>query len=332
MRRRTQTKTIRGVAVAAALTLAIGALAAAEAQQSGTQQPASQQPASQTPPAQQPAPQQGSQPAQPAAPPAQPATPAPPAKALVPVAASTLASNPDAFYGENVSLAAAVEQTLSRTAFSVDQDRTKATGKEVLILVPTIQSPVEPNTYVTVIGEVVKFDPAALGAKLKDYKLDLPPDAIAKYTGKPVILATNVIDVAGKDVAKRLPPPMTADEEALSKLMKQVASSNGALRKAIEGSDVKLAAENTATLKKMFTEVEAFWRSKRKSDATQWAQDARKLSENIERAAAAGKWDDVKAHAGTLGKACQTCHTAYRERFDDGSFRIKKDKKDGTNR
>jgi len=255
----------------------------------------------------------------------QPAPPAAPAKALVPVAASTLAAAPDAYYGEPVSLAGTIERILSRTAFSVDQDRTKSTGKEVLVLAPNLQRQVDQNTYVTVIGEVIKFDPVALGEKLKEYKLDLPPDVAASWVGKPAILATSVIDMAGNDVAKRLPPPMTADEEAYSKLMKQVGSSNAALRKAIEGSDVKLATENTAALKKVFTEVEAFWRGKRKSDATQWSQDARKLSENIERSAAAGNWGDVKTHAGTLGKACQTCHTAYRERFDDGSFRIKKD-------
>jgi mono/diheme cytochrome c family protein len=43
----------------------------------------------------------------------------------------------------------------------------------------------------------------------------------------------------------------------------------------------------------------------------------------IDTAAAAAKWDDVKASAGTLGQKCAACHGAYRERFDDGSFRIK---------
>jgi hypothetical protein len=311
MGRRTQTKTICAAGLAA-IAVAVGAVSAPRAQQSSGQT------------AQQPPAQQGTQ--KPAETPAQPpAAPAPPAKPLVPVAASTLASNPDSFVGEQVSLSAAVEQSLSRTAFSVDQDKTKSTGKEVLVLVPTIQSPVEVNTYVTVLGEVVKFDAAALGAKLKDYKLDLPADVAAKYAGKPVVIATSVIDVAGKDIAKRLPPPMTADEEAYQKLMKQVASSNGALRKAIEGSDLKLTTENTAALKKTFMDVEQYWKTRRKNDAAQWSQDARKLSENIERSASAGRWEDVKTHAATLGKACQTCHTVYRERFDDGSFRIKKE-------
>ena len=313
MRRRTHSHFImRGCSLAAGLALLVTALAVVRAQQPpGGQQP----PAAQQPPA-----QPAAQPAPAAAP-----TPAPPAKALVPVAASTLAARPDAFYGEPVSLAATIEQNLTRTAFVVDQDKTKSTGKEVLVLAPNLQRHVDPNTYVTVIGDVMRFDPAELTARLKDYKLDLAPDVAAKYVGKPVVIATSVIDTAGNDVAKRLPPPMTAEEEGYQKLMKQVGSSNGALRKAIEGSDAKLAAENVATLKTTFRDVESFWKARRRNDAAQWAQDARKLSENIERSVAAGRWDDVKTHAGTLGKACQTCHTAYRERFDDGSFRIKKD-------
>lgn len=307
----------------AAAPILVASLTAQQSQQSGSQQ-GGQQPAARLPAPQPPA---GQQPAgqQPAGQGPQPAAPTPPAKPLVPVAASTLAATPDAFYGEPVSLAGVVDQHLSRTAFSVDQDKAKSTGTDVLVLAPNLQRQADLNTYVTVIGEVVKFDPAALGDKLKEYKLDLAPDVAVKYVGRPVIVATSVIDIAGNDVAKRLPPPMTAEEEAYSKLMKQVGSANGALRKALEGSDAKLAAENTATLKKVFGEVETFWKARRKSDAARWSEDARKLSENIERSAAASNWGDAKTHAGNLGKACQTCHTAYRERFDDGSFRIKKD-------
>ena len=66
-----------------------------------------------------------------------------------------------------------------------------------------------------------------------------------------------------------------------------------------------------------------FWKAKSKADATKWAQSARLQAESIDRDAATGKWDAVKASAGTLGQQCQACHTTYRERFDDGSYRIK---------
>jgi hypothetical protein len=255
----------------------------------------------------------------------QPAIPAPPPKPLIPIAASTLAATPDAYYGEPVSMAGAVDRNLSKTVFTVDQDRTRSTGKDVLVIAPNLQRQVPVDSYVTVIGEVVKFDPAALGEKLKSLNLDLAPDVAVKLVGKPAVIATNVIDATGADVARRLPPPLTGEEEAYQKLMKQVGSSNGALRKAIEGSDGKLAAEHSSTLKKTFVDVEAFWRARRKRDAANWAQDARRLSEHIERSVAAGRWDDVKTHVGTLGKTCQACHGVYRDRFDDGSYRIKKE-------
>lgn len=260
------------------------------------------------------------QPAPAATPPPPPGTPT---KPLVPVAASTLGNNPAPYYGEFVSLAGVVDQSLSKTAFSVDQDRTKSTGKEIVVLTRLMTSAVDPNTYVTVIGEVVKFDPAEIAAKAKEFTQDLSPDVIEKYRDRPVVLASAVINAAGVDVTKRLPPPMTPEEEAYQKIMKQVGSSNGALRKGIEASDPKLAAEHAAALKKAFAEAATFWRSKRRNDATSWAQDAQKIADSIDRAAAAGKWEEAKASAATLGKTCQTCHAAYRERFDDGSFRIK---------
>jgi cytochrome c556 len=262
-------------------------------------------------------------PATPAAPP-----PAAPAKPLIPVATNTVVGNPDAYYGQPVTITASVEQILSKSAFSVDQRRVasapppKNGPTDVLVLVPTIQSPVDLHAYVTVMGELVKFDPAEIARKAKDYKLDLPADAVAKYTGRPALIATSVINEKFVDLAKRLPPPLTAEEEAYQKMMKQVAPAFAALRSGIDGSNSEAATKNAATLKQAFTETEAFWKPK-KAEPAQWARDARLKVESIQAAVSAGKWDEAKASAGTLGQACATCHGAYRERFDDGSFRIK---------
>jgi hypothetical protein len=144
-----------GAAFVFALTMA--ALAAPRAQQppatpAPPQKPAPAAPAT-TPPA-----------TPPAIAPAAPAAPAPAPKVLVPVATNTVTANPDAFYGQAVTLTASVEQIHSKSAFSVDQRRVggatlKGGPTDILVLVPTIQSPVELKTYVTVMGEVVKFDP-----------------------------------------------------------------------------------------------------------------------------------------------------------------------------
>src|SRR5438105_6436412 len=78
------------------------------------------------------------------------ATGAAPPKPLVPVTASTLAGNPDSYYGEWVSVTGVVEQSLSRLAFAVDQGQLKSAA-DVLVLAPRLNSPVDPNTYVTIV-------------------------------------------------------------------------------------------------------------------------------------------------------------------------------------
>ena len=239
------------------------------------------------------------------------------------MAASSVALNPEAHFGENVAMTATVEQALTKTAFSVDQDKTKSTGKEVLILAPYLNAAVTPNSYVTVVGEVIKFDPAEVAKKAKDYTLDLPPDVIAKFTGKPAIIATSVITAELADIGKRQPPPMTPAEEAFDKTMKSVSGANTAMRKGIEESSLELTKQQTAILKKGFMEAQLFFKNRNTADAVGWAQDAYKFVDAIETAATAGKWDEVKTAAGSLAQMCTTCHGVHRERFDDGTFRVK---------
>ncbi|MFI5179442.1 MAG: hypothetical protein ACHQO8_12805, partial [Vicinamibacterales bacterium] len=82
---------------------------------------------------------------------AAPAAPAP--KPLVPLATNTIAANPDAYYGQAVTITASVEQILSRTSFTLDQRRVPGAPPpkqptEVLVLVPNIQRPVDAKSYV----------------------------------------------------------------------------------------------------------------------------------------------------------------------------------------
>jgi cytochrome c556 len=249
------------------------------------------------------------------------AAPAP--RALVPAAASSIATTPERFIGEYVTMTGTIEQTLGKIAFSVDQDRTKSTGKDVLVIPNRLNEPVEPNTYVTVIGDVIRFDPAELTKRNKTMPPDLTPEIIARYQGKPAILATAVINAAMVDVAKFTPPPLSPEEAAFDKVMKAVGPANAALRKGMDASNGELVKTNTEILKKSFTETEAFWKTRGKADAMKFAADARKAVELIELAAAAAKWDDVKTHVNTLGQQCASCHGVYRERLEDGSFAIK---------
>jgi cytochrome c556 len=258
---------------------------------------------------------------------------APAAKPYVPTSATALARDPNPFIGENVTLTAAVEQILSHSAFLVEQrlpagsngspKAPSGTIKDVLVLAPILNAPVDQDKYVTVAGEVMKFDPAEIAKKVKNYQLDLTPDAAEKYKGRPVIIAKVVVNGSMVDLAMRLPPPYTADEKSLDDTMKKVAPASAALRASVDASRMENTADNIVLLKKAFTEAEAFWKGKAVADAVKKAQDARTLVETIDREVASGDWDNAKKSVASLNQACGGCHTPYRERFDDGSFRAR---------
>lgn len=255
-------------------------------------------------------------------PPAPPPAGTPP-KPLVPVAASTVAKNPDPYVGEYVTLTATVESNLSKTGFAVDQDTTKTTGQEVLVLAPSLQKPADQNTYVTVIGQLIKFDPAEVEKNLKGYTIDLPADVQARYKGKPVVLATAVIDTAGIDIAKKPIPPMSADDLALQKIMTKLPPAQAALRKALDGKDLNLVKEQAALLKTSFTEIESFWKTKGNSEAMNIATEGKKHADGILMNLGLGNLDAAKTSITPLGATCASCHGKFRERMDDGTFRIK---------
>jgi cytochrome c556 len=251
-----------------------------------------------------------------------PAANAPP-KPLVPVAASSVYNTPDVYVNEYLTMTAAVEKNLSKTAFSVDQDKTKATGKEVLVIAPTLQKAADANTYVTVIGQMIKFDANEVAAKLKDYQIDLSPEDMARFQGKPVVLATSVIDIGGIDIAKKPIPPPTADDLTLAKQMTKLPGAQAALRKGVDGSDANIVKEQATIIKAAFAETQAFWKTKNNAEAMGIAAEGVKHADAVLTAAAAANWDGVKAALSPMGAVCGNCHGKYRERMEDGTFRIK---------
>ncbi|MDP1569682.1 MAG: hypothetical protein Q8L86_06735 [Vicinamibacterales bacterium] len=249
--------------------------------------------------------------------------PPPPPKPLVPVTASSVIAAPDRYLGETVTLTGIVDKAMSITTFTVDHDAKTSSDKSILVIARrTLNEPVVADEYVTVIGELIKYDPAEV-AKRKDpaFVSDVPAETLAAFAGRPVVLATTVFQ-GSRDLAMRLPPPMTPAEEALDKAMKAVGPANGAFRKGMAGSNVELAAKNAAILREAFVESEQFFKAQRMREPERWAVDARRIVESIQKAVAANNWTAVKAEADNLGKACQTCHAAYRDRYDDGSFRL----------
>ncbi len=285
----------------------------------GAQQP----PAAGAPGAGAPAAQTPAAPAAPATP-AAPAVPTlpPPARAIVPVAASSVAAKPDQWVGEYVAMTGVVDASFGKMAFTVDQDKTK-NAPDVLVIAQRMSDPVTPNTYVTVIGLLMKYDAADVAAKSKAHAQGLPADVAAKYQGKPVVLATSVVNDKMLDLARFIAPPLTPEEEALAKAMKSVPAASGEMRKGADASNLEMATKHVATLTAAFTEVETFMKKRGKLDAVKWATDARANVLTVEKSAKGGQWDAAKTAAAAVGGSCGTCHTPYRERLEDGSFRFK---------
>ena len=249
-----------------------------------------------------------------------------PPKPLVPVAASSVANNPDPYVGEYVTMTATVEAILTKTAFSVDQDKTKSTGKEVLVIAPSMQKPTDQNQYVTVIGQLIKFDEKEVASKLKDYKLDLSPADVAKFKGKPVVLATAVINNAGVDIAKKPIPPMTADDLTLQKIMTKLPTAQAAVRKSLDSKDMPGAKEQATLLKDSFTQIEAFFKTKNNEEAIKIAAEGKQHADSMLVNLGMSNIEAAKTSVTPLGGVCGNCHGKYRERMEDGTFRIKTEK------
>jgi hypothetical protein len=235
--------------------------------------------------------------------------------------AASLVRDPASHVGQNVSLMASVDALLGPTTLSVDQDPASSKGQDVLVFAEVLSTPPELNSYVTVQGEVFLFDPAEVARRGRT--LELSPELVAKYKGRPAIVATAVITSGLIDLAKKPIPPMTPEEQAFSELMKAIQPAVTAVRGGLEAPDAAAIKEQAAILRKAFTDVEAFFKARGTTDAAGWAGESLKHVLTIEVGAGAGKWDAVKTAAGSLQQLCTTCHTQHRVRMDDGSYRIK---------
>ena len=252
----------------------------------------------------------------------------------IPVATNAILQNPEAYYGKLVTVSAGVEERLSTTAFVVDQRKAvglkevKAIGKPILVIAPYLTAPLEEKGYLLVRGQLVKFDPAAVARVAPEYQFDFPPEVGARYHGQPVLVATSVVNATFNELAKKPLPPPNAQEVSLSAAMKTIGPAFAALRtasgEAKPASDsAAVVAQNAAKLQPAFVQTEKAWDDLGQSSAAEWARTARDHAASIERAAAAGDWDAVKTSSGALNTLCQNCHGSYRERQEDGTFRVK---------
>jgi cytochrome c556 len=242
---------------------------------------------------------------------------------LVPVTAASLLLHPELYLGQNVAIYGTVEQVLSGTTFSMDQDAKKASTKDLFVVAPSLQAAPRAGDYLTVVGVVLRFDEAELQKRASRYKLDVPATIAERYRGAVMVLASSVVDPKMIDLAKAPPVPLTPEEEAFDRVMKQVNPTNAELRKGVEASDAAMVRTQSQLLGTLFADTKKFFDARKTADASTWAGEGVALMASIEKAAGANQWDSVKESVTTLGTLCQSCHAAHRVRGDDGQYRVK---------
>jgi hypothetical protein len=247
----------------------------------------------------------------------------------LPIATNTIVQNPDAYYGKLVTLSAGVEKVFSPTTFVVDQRKAsgeagvQAVGAPILVIAPYLSAPLDPKHYLLMRGQLVKFDAVAIAGMAGDFKNGLSPEVSDAFKGRPVLLATSILTSTFTELARKPLPPAGAEELAMSKAMKVIGPASAAVRTAAGESNVAVIVENAPKLKAAFTTTESAWDDLGLTLPAQMARDAREFVETMEREAAAGRWDIVKLSAGALSDTCTSCHSTYRERQEDGTFRFK---------
>ncbi len=211
---------------------------------------------------------------------------------------------------ETVAITGAVRRVLSPTVFVIAQPN----GKDATVVARALQHSVERNAMVTAFGRTIS------PGETRERRAGIT--AISGNAS--IVSATSVLTADMVDLTKRLPPPATAEEEALDGIMKRISPAFTALRAAVETSKRDETEQRASTLQQAFSEVEAFWAKQSRGDALGWARTGRIQSAAIVRAAAGDTdWASIKASTDALGQQCQACHSKYREAFDDGLFRIR---------
>jgi hypothetical protein len=247
----------------------------------------------------------------------------------VPVATNAIAANPGAYYGKPITVSAGLEQMLSSTAFTVDQHKAagatevKAVGAPLLVVAPYLNAAVDQKNYILIHGQLAKLDAVELAKIRADYKLELPPEISDKYLGQPVLIATSVRNYVFAEIGKKLPPAPTSTELSMDAVMKTIGPASAALQAAVQASKLEDVPAAVAKLQPAFTDTESMWTRMGERPAAAWAIEAREDAVAVQQAAASGDAEKAKTSAAALGQVCSSCHAIYREREDDGTFRIK---------
>lgn len=112
-------------------------------------------------------------------------------------------------------------------------------------------------------------------------------------------------------------------EADLPPIMKEVAATQGAMRKAMDSKAAEDVAANAEKLQGLFMKAAGVFKALKAQDAVDAAKANGTAAGEIVKAAKAGNLDAVTAPAGTIQQSCKGCHTVHREQLPDKTYKFK---------
>ena len=113
------------------------------------------------------------------------------------------------------------------------------------------------------------------------------------------------------------------DEKGFQKHMKAVGKASKEFKGNFEVKNAAAVEKDGAAVAESYKAMAGFFKARKNDDAVKWADDSAAGAAGAAAAAKAGDWDKVKSQWGAVGKNCKACHDKYREKLDDGSYKIK---------
>jgi hypothetical protein len=98
--------------------------------------------------------------------------------------------------------AAGLDCSARRTVFAIDDDRLLSTGRDVLVIAPSIRRPLIDDLDVTIVGEVevIESERDDIEDRVQGYRLDLPDHLVEAFEDRPAILATSIRTAQGEEL------------------------------------------------------------------------------------------------------------------------------------
>ena len=114
-----------------------------------------------------------------------------------------------------------------------------------------------------------------------------------------------------------------AIEEQLSPVMKDVAATQGSLRKNLDAKSAADVEKDATKLQGLFEKAQGIFKAAKVGDAAKAAKANAEAAGEVIAAAKQNNLDAAATPAGAIQKSCKGCHDIHREQLPDKTYKFK---------